>query len=265
MGFNHAGIQHFVGDTGLFREVVQNSLDAKHPDQESVIVELAQMKLPIEDVDGMGLLAALERCLKSEWLNTDEGRNQFKEAVQIVSEKRISVLSITDVNTTGASAESAPNNVSKWKGLTDSEGIAVGKGALSGGSYGLGKHAAFSATPLRTVFYSTCYEDNQGREHRRFIGRAMLVTHTNEAGKQISHNGYLGNEREPLWDDHVPNRFRMTTPGTRVLIPGWSWASNEQTWDIGALDVIAEHYFYAVLHGSLGVTIEEEGGGALKC
>ena len=261
VGFNIAGLRHFVGDTGLFREVVQNSLDARHPDEDLVIVELERMTLPVEDLDGKGLLAALKRCLKSKWLNTDEGREQFSEAVRVISEKTIPVLSITDVNTTGASAESEPSDVSKWEGLTDSEGIAVGKGAMSGGSYGLGKHAPFSATPLRTVLYSTCYTDNNGGVQRRFIGRAMLVTHKNVDGYKLSHNGYLGNGREPLSDDQVPDQFRMKTPGTRVLIPGWDWSSTSGWgWDVGALDVITEHYFYAVLHGSLGVTIEQKGG-----
>ena len=266
VGFNIAGLRHFVGDTGLFREVVQNSLDARHPDQDLAMVGLERMTLPVEELDGTGLLAALERCLKSKWLNTDEGREQFTEAVDVISQRTIPVLSITDVNTTGASGESTPGDVSKWEGLTDSEGIAVGKGTRSGGSYGLGKHAPFSATPLRTVLYSTCYIDDDGCQHRRFIGRAMLVTHMNEDGKQLSHNGYLGNGREPLSDDHVPDQFQMNTPGTRVLIPGWDWDSTSgQRWDVGALDVIAEHYFYAVLHGSLGVTIEQKGRDSVSC
>lgn len=63
VGFNTPGLCYFAGDVGLFREVVQNSLDAKQPDTEKdVTVELRLIDLPTEEFDGKGLKAALQRC-----------------------------------------------------------------------------------------------------------------------------------------------------------------------------------------------------------
>ena len=265
VGFNVAGLRYFTGDTGLFREVIQNSLDAKQSNAtEDVMVELKLMDLPTEELDGEGLATALKRCQQSRWLSSD-GRKQFAQAEKLLAQDTIQTLSITDVNTTGATAEATDNELTKWEGLTDSEGAPVGKGAKSGGSYGLGKHAPFAATPLRTVLYSTCYSDAAGHHHCRFIGRAMLVTHYDDNDRQLSHNGYLADEREPLCDRDIPDQFRMGTRGTQVLIPGWNWEStNEQSWEIEALDVIVEHYFYAVLYGLLGVTFERQNDSSTK-
>lgn len=312
VGFNSAGISHFVGDTGLFREVVQNSLDAKDNRYDQVQVELKQIELQPDEWDSDGLHEAIELCLTSKWLNTKDGRERFQEASRLIEARTVTALSITDTNTTGASDDREQTNnsrgyanysvtnvleannsaertsreltseVSKWEGLTDSEGIAVQKSAKSGGSYGLGKHAPFSATPLRTVLYSTCYRNSRGELQSRFIGRSMLVTHYDRDSQQRSHHGYLGKDREPLRGNQIPPRFRVSQPGTRVIIPGWnsqmlsstrviSSAEKNSTskgspsskpsskgnpcWENGALQVLAEHYFYALLKGHLKVTV----------
>ncbi|MDE0267876.1 MAG: hypothetical protein OXI96_02390 [Acidimicrobiaceae bacterium] len=189
-----------------------------------------------------------------------DGDDPFTQAEKLLTQETIKTLSITDVNTTGTTAEADGNDVTKWEGLTDSAGMPVDKGVASAGSYGLDKHAPFTATPLRTVLYSTCYHDSAGRKRSRFIGRTILVTHYDDNDKQLSHDGYLADERKPLCDDDIPDRFRMNTRGTQVLIPGWDWKNtNGTSWEVAALDVIVEHYFYAVLQECLGITIERQG------
>ncbi len=255
-GINDAGVTHFVasGDTALFRECVQNSLDATSSSDSNVHVEIAVVDMLTSRIDGKGLAEALRRCIKSKY-NDDDGREQFRRALELLSNETIPTLQITDSGTNGASDDEGDgSHVTPWEGLTTTVGHSAHRSGSTLGSFGLGKHAAFAVTPLRTVLYSTCYQDDPPK--RRFIGRSILVTHYDEEGKQLSPDGFLGDRADSLVDNDIPSWFRMPTRGTKVLIPGWGGSSNESDkWKSRALRVIAANFFWAILNNHLAVVL----------
>ncbi len=259
MGFDHPALTIFSGDrnTTLFRECLQNSLDAGVKGNE-VTVEIKLEQLSAELFDPESLIEALNSSCKSDW-NNDSGRSQFKEAIKLFKQRTIPTLSITDVNTIGAADEKTQGRkISPWQTMVKSSGFSQ-KFDGSLGSYGLGKHACFNVGPSRTVLYSTCYLNQSGGYSRRFLGRTILITHFKKNEQQHSYNGYLGNDCQALADDEIPQQFMMDTPGTKILIPGYRVhdIESEENWELRALNVAAENFFFAIIHGKLGLIIGE--------
>ena len=191
-GFNQGGMSQFTDDH-LYREMVQNSLDARSGSDDAVLVELAEIDLDTSWIDGTGLAETIGRCSKSKYVTTEQDRRQLDDARRLLTDGTVRTLSVTDLGTTGTQDEpESDGGLSRWEGLTDSEGSPVAKNERSGGSFGLGKYAPLAATPLRTVLYSTRYRDAAGGTHTRFRGRAVLVTHEGPDEQQKSADGYLG-------------------------------------------------------------------------
>ena len=259
-GFNQGGMSQFT-DNHLYREMVQNSLDA-HRGSAAVLVELAEVELDTSWIDGTGLAEAIGRCSKSKYVTTEQDRRLLDDARRLLTDGTVRALSVTDLGTKGTKDEpESDGGLSPWEGLTDSEGSPVAKNERSGGSFGLGKYAPLAATPLRTVLYSTRYRDAAGRTHTRFRGRAVLVTHEGPDGRQKSADGYLGDGtgKRSLQGEGIPSRFRMDKVGTRILIPGWE-PSGGDSWRVRAVCSIVESYFYPVLEGRLEAVLEGDSG-----
>ena len=254
-GINDGGVTTFSasGDIALFRECVQNSLDATISPDSPAYVEMVVIDMPTSWIDGKGLAEALQRCVESRY-NNDDGREQFREAAKLLSQETIRTLQITDSGTNGASDDlDIDQPVSEWDGLTMTTGYSANKGGSSVGSYGLGKHAAFAATPLRSVLYATCYQEDPPEQ--RFIGRSILVTHYDDNDNQLSHDGYLGDKTDSVKNGSIPEWFRMPDRGTRVLVPGWGTGREGGEWKIEALEVVVTNYFWAILNNHLNVVL----------
>ncbi len=162
-GFKIAGLSIFSAarDAALVRECLQNSLDADDGEK-PVLVEIDMISLSPEEIGGTTLMEALRRCVDSKY-NSEEGKQQFAAALEMLESGPIEALSITDLETTGTRHfEADEGSVSPWEALTNSEGHSVKPSGANLGSFGLGKHAPFASTPLRTVLYSTCYRNRGG-------------------------------------------------------------------------------------------------------
>ncbi len=195
-------------------------------------------------------------------MTTEQDRRLLDDARRLLTDGDVRALSFTDPGTKGTKDEpESDGGLSPWEGLTDSEGSPVAKNERSGGSFGLGKYAPLAATPLRTVLYSTRYQDAAGGTHTRFRGRAVLVTHEGPDGRQKSADGYLGDGtgKRSLQGEEIPSRFRMDKVGTRILIPGWE-PSGGDNWRVSAVWSIVGSYFYAVLKGRLEAVLEGDSG-----
>lgn len=255
-GFNAAGISTFSAnrDSALFRECLQNSLDADDGN-EAVLVEIVMEELPLNEIAKDSLSEALKKCIDSKYID-ESGKQQFQVALRMLNGSSIPTLSITDLNTLGAPDYPADaNEVGPWEAPTNSEGFSSKTGNKLG-SFGLGKHATFASTPLRTVLYSTCYEQN-GELNKRFIGRAILVKHQRDSELWNTRDGYLGDEFGPLIDQEIPERFTLSSPGTRVWIPGYRPGEDEEgrSWEERVLNAAADNFFYAIVHKRLELSI----------
>ena len=258
-GPNDGGIAHFTANrsANVIRESIQNSLDARADESQPVIVEIDLTSLPLESFDGDGLVGALEAAIESKH-NDDTHRQQFRKGINLLysSPERIDTLRIIDRNTTGASDElSLDGKPTKWEALTKSTGLSIKDQPDAGGSFGLGKHAPFAVTDIRTVLYATAWLGNNDT-HRRFQGKTILVSHEDPFGIKRRRTGYLGsNNFGPLQDSDVPERYRIDRPGLAVYIPGYA---PETDWQEESIKSATEHFFHAIIHKGLEVTVDGE-------
>lgn len=161
-GFSNPGIYTFAGNKvgGFIREMIQNSLDAGNRiDSEQVSIRISMRILKTEDFpnfqqwkgiidaavkenpskDGISILKALEQDLKRY--------------------NGVPVLVYEDFNTPGLSGKKDTEGT--FNALVRSNGTSEhDKPATAGGSYGIGKNAAWSMSKVRTVIFSSYHNED---------------------------------------------------------------------------------------------------------
>ncbi len=254
-GPNNAGIASFTGDRAgsLVREMLQNSIDARDSHSDPVEVKFDFIDLPTDAFDIDKLYDALGASIKSED-NDDRHRKQFKRGLRLLQkakkDKSLPTLIISDSNTVGATDIDGKRD--KWHSLTKSEGKSQKDARDAGGSFGIGKHAAFAATDIRTVLYSTAFKNN-GRLERRFRGRSILVSHERN-GRAFKSRGYLESK-----SSIVPDALRLDAPGTTVAVLGFNVNKRtKESWLREAREAVEAHFFHAIIHGNLIIRLEDE-------
>ena len=257
-GPNDGGITHFTANrsANVIRECIQNSLDARSDESQPVRVQIDLITLPTESFAGDSLTRCLDAAIKSPH-NDEAHKQQFIAGRNLLRKcfgKGVKTLCITDTNTTGADDDlSLDGTPSKWEALTKSTGLSIKDQRDASGSYGLGKHAPFAVTDIRTVLYSTAWQTG-GHLHRRFQGKSILVSHADEKGKKYRRTGYLGSENfGAIQGGQVPIQFRMDQPGLAVYIPGYVPETND--WENQSISTAIKHFFHAVVHGGLEVLV----------
>ena len=253
-GPNDSGISSFTGDRagGLVREVLQNSIDARRSPDKPVEVSFEIAKIPVDDFDIDGIMRSLEAACDSED-NDERHRKQFRRGLRALrSAKKTGTLNslvITDSNTTGASDKYGRKD--KWRSLTRAKGKSTKDKKDAGGSFGIGKNAAFTAADIRTVLYSTAYLNGDSLE-RRFTGKSILVSH--EIGPdRFKATGYLLGDNGHKF---VPKVLRLEEPGTSVAILGFSTSRKKlRTWEKETCASLASSFFHALIHKGLVVNV----------
>ncbi len=261
-GPNNAGISTFTQNRSgsLIRELLQNSIDAQLSVDQPVETTFNLIDLSVNNLDLKGLRLSLEAAINSDD-NDDRHRKQFKRGLgavkKAIKQRTIPALVITDSNTTGA--PDIDGRKDKWHSLTKSQGKSQKDTSDAGGSFGIGKHATFAATDLRTVLYSTAYKDppeSEGLE-RRFTGKAILVSHQRNK-KSYRATGWLGTDAAgPLANADVPPNFKLDSPGTRIAILGFP-SERKGMWAKDAIEDVIFHFFHALTHGNLQVRVGTE-------
>ena len=254
-GPNNPGIANFAGDrTGaLVREIIQNSIDARASEKRAVEVSFQTREIPLQALD----LPHLKRVLQASSKYPDLApryKSQFRRGIRTLNEaikaKQIQALSIVDSNTTGASDQKG--QLDKWHSLTKTVGSSSKDSPDSAGTFGIGKHAPFAVTDLRTILYSTAYleKGTNGALRRRFTGKSILVSHELK-GKLYRASGWLEKDGSSLKDDSIPDEFRLDSSGTEIDILGF----NDPAWEDEARESVITHFFHALAHDNLRVRI----------
>ena len=120
----------------LVRELIQNSLDAKHDGfDEPVTVTFSETGVKRGRIGGSALKRHLQSCLDRA---VDDERQDmvdiYTNALSVIERRDIPCLKVQDTGTMGL-------NEARWKALVIQEGsVSKGSGA-PGGSYGIGKNA----------------------------------------------------------------------------------------------------------------------------
>lgn len=173
-GINDAGIETFTANMhrSLVREIIQNSLDAAiFNSKKPVEVDFSIITIPRKRFPGIDeFQTVLKKCYESNKMEPD-AEKFFKNAGRVIENSEIPVLRISDYNTIGLEGSDTCAKGTSWSRLVKESGSS-NKGQSSGGSFGIGKSAAFACSDLRTVFYSSL--DIKGLKSS--IGVAKLVS-----------------------------------------------------------------------------------------
>lgn len=275
-GFNESGIQFFNDDTllSLAREICQNSLDAKNDkNTDPVVVEFHSFRLKKENIMGYDdFLNIIDKEIdyaKKYYKNDKNPVSFYSEAKRLLEKEELLCLRISDFNTSGLTGSDREID-SKWDRLVKSEGFSDNP-TTSGGSFGIGKNAAFACSKLHTVFYSTL--DARGLVASQ--GVSKLSSCELDDGNITQGTGYFGMVKEV---EHGVNLDRMQSqlyiddsfternnPGTDIYVLGFDDKnkSNEivgdenEGWVIDIAASIIDNYFVSILDNKLIVKIND--------
>lgn len=253
-GYNDPGIAHFSGAplSSLARETIQNSLDARMPNEKPVHVSFELIDLKPTDLGGVELKRAIDACNRVPQ-NDSTVRDALEAAKKCITRQKIPCLRVSDRNTTGLRGDN-------WRALVKMQGVSHKPDQLgAGGSHGVGKYAPFSVSALRTVFYWTCYQEN-GKDIEKFQGKSVLMSHEGEHG-ETQGTGFYGIKKDcsELGVKQIPKCFRLETSagnpvhGTSLFVTSFRAADD---WRRRVATSEIENFFYAISVGGLTVIIE---------
>lgn len=211
-GLNDAGIETYMDEPygSVARECGQNSRDAENESANGPVrLEFDKVPIPRSDLDADGELStALSNCLTAAKDSEDEKATEFfTRALKVLENDEISCLRIADFNTRGLRGPCEPGN--PFHSLVKAKGVSTKERRDSGGSFGIGKNAAYAISELRTVFYSTLYPDASG-ETFLAQGKSILTSHRAD-GEPRRATGYWGDE-ERLPDEYLPVKGMSNAP-----------------------------------------------------
>ena len=259
-GINDAGIVTFDGApfASLAREVLQNSVDARDSTANPVHVVFE-----IRDVDraafgGKRLSEHVASCAQ-EWLHDAKASRTFKTAKELLGRRAVPVLGVIDSNTTGLAGEA-------WRGLVKMTGASFKSSEAAGGSFGVGKAAPFTLSPLRTVFYWSCFRDGS-RFIERLQGKAVLVSHKHDFGRgpeMTQATGFYGLTQgcEALEGSEIPAVFRPNqhgnNSGTAIWVIGFKPEQDGEAWQQAIARSVVTNFFLAIARRDLEVLLEPD-------
>lgn len=252
--FHHPGQEAFKARgawNNIIREIIQNSLDASATNTKPVHVDIELNKVPTSAIGPIDLSIHIEAVFEGAIKHQQEEAIQiYEHALNILKEPNIDVLSIIDSNTTGLQQKNL-NALVYREGASEKTGNA-------GGSYGIGKHAPFIVSAIKTVFYSTTYTNPKKTE--QCIGKSILSAHDNPKGAKLQHVGFGTNiptkdgcQPRPMIGSDIYKDFRLKNTGTGVFILGFTPPTKQ--WKRGAIQSIAKNFFDAIHNEKLTVTV----------
>lgn len=254
-GFNDSGIETFRDNPikSLAREICQNSLDAVLPNK-TAIVEFSTFLLKNDcfpDKDGFKdiLTKCLDYCRNDK---TQKASTFFKRAIDYISRPLISMLRISDFNTTGLKGRD-------WNNLIEKSGASE-KSENKGGSFGIGKNAPFACSDFRTVFYSTLDMDNNQR--CKGVSRLMsfkLGVNADNSDNISQGTGYYGVETDFAINHleemiKLDSNFTRTTSGTDIFVSALNMTDSKD-FQASVIAEVLEGFLMAIWQEKLEVRV----------
>lgn len=215
-----------AGDA-VVRETGQNTLDNPGTDAVGPIrMEFELATMLTEDIPGIqGLRNHLDATASQ--TSGQQGHERMQKAAELAWQKEITVLRISDYNTTGLiGSESLNSRSSPLSRLTR------GKGGSDdderGGSFGIGSAVGPMASQMSTVIYTSLPE---GSDDTVMAGYARLATHKLD-DKSYRAEGYFtlldcDDFRYPRPAPAIGPFSARTQPGTDIYILGYRMAEND--------------------------------------
>jgi hypothetical protein len=247
----HAGIETYTDApcSSVARECGQNSADVflKRP------VKLSFRVLDVDKKDFPSLndfKNVVNACSRKK--NNEKEIDFFKRANTILNNETITILEISDYNTKGARGPSTKGN--PFHALVKGRGVNVKESEDSGGSFGIGKNAAFAVSDLQTVFYSTLFLDNNGEKNFLAQGKSILTSHEDDQGNPKEATGYWGFPNyEPITKiENVPKWMQREEIGTSIFCVGFS----KDDWQSLMKASVVANFFAAIHRGEMMFEID---------
>lgn len=223
--------QYFEGshaDHAVVRETAQNTLDNPSKNIDGpirMVFELSTMNT--NDIPGIeGLREHLDAV--ADQTRNQQGHERMLNAAKLAKKETISVLRISDYNTTGLTG----SETLAAKGSPISR-LTRGKGGSSdderGGSFGIGSAVGPMASDLSTVLYVSIPEDSYKSV---MAGYTRLATHTinNISYRAEGYFTRLGCEDDFEYQRPAPQIGSFSTrvePGTDIYILGYRMAETD--------------------------------------
>jgi hypothetical protein len=260
-GFNEPGMEHFSGNPleHLGREIVQNALDARLDKTKPVRIIFELKKISTNEIPDLPeFKKVIESCNANAKEEGPKAQAFFEQAIELIRDKKIDVLRVSDFNTTGISGPC--ENGKPYFAFMKATGQSKKPSDDSTGSFGIGKFAPYTVSGLRTVFVTTAWlspEDDVLRYYTQ--GKSVLMSH--QSGKKThSGTGYWGIREEcmPVTDvKKIPEWLLRSdeTTGTTLNILGFRQTKNWQ--EILAAN-IATNFFGAIFENALEIDIGEK-------
>lgn len=257
-GINDSGLETFEGDHAYYlaREVIQNSIDARRSECPLVEVRFKVTHIPASEFPGLGQFKpVLKACLREVQQEVGTGKEKskgellYEEAIGLSG--KLPVLVVSDFNTTGLCG-AEDEKAGQWYKCIRKKGSNRPSGE-GGGTFGIGKHAPFPASKLRSVFYSTVNDKNEPA----FTGKAILSSFEMD-GDVKRGTGFFG-----AWDGRrsagvrntaaIPEFFRRKEQGLSLFVMGFR---DEGTWKTSLMKAVLENFFAAIDRKMLRVVFE---------
>ena len=177
----------------------------------------------------------------------------FESADSILSTPKIRVLRASDRHTIGLEGSDTCAKGTSWSRLVKESGSS-NKGQSSGGSFGIGKSAAFACSDLRTVFYSSL--DRNGLCSN--FGVARLVSFKDPCLGWTTGVGYYSEDESftaiPELSD-LDDTYVRSSSGTDIYILGMH--RGEEFKELFIKAVLLD-FLVSIVQDKLFVTIQDE-------
>lgn len=247
-GFNDPGMEHFSGNPYVHvgKEVPQNTLDAIRSRDEPARLDFSVIDVPTDSIPGVDeLLTALESCRAEATAESEKAVAFFNEAVSVLTQPKLSVLIISDSNTTGV--EGPCERGAPYHAFMKAIGQSKKPSATGLGSFGIGKFAPFTLSKLRTVFVSTIWAD-KGHQVHYVQGKSILMSHRDATGATRKSVGYWGlrEKCQPITVralDNIPSWLKRDELGTTLAVLGFDAVRD---WDKLLAASVAQNFFGAI-------------------
>lgn len=232
----------------LAREICQNSLDAADNSKDPVTVSFEMIEIETKTIPGyQTFISNIIPKAENTWPNEQKTQRLLKKMKDIFSAEKVSVLKISDKNTTGLE----PQN---WTSLIEQAGSSVKSSDESGGSFGIGKAAPFAVSDLRMVFYNTL----ANQRFEQSIGVSKFVSYDLDNGETTQGTGYYGQDEKTPFDHGVAfDPTNRSQKGTDVYIIGFD-TKDFPNWRSEIMYSILENFLISIHRNQLVVEVEDE-------
>ena len=204
----------------------------------------------IPDVDN--LQDIMNKCLVSN-ANEPDAQKFFNHADKLLSQEKVNVLRVSDHGTIGLEGSATCDKGTSWSRLVKENGSS-NKGQNSGGSFGIGKSAAFACSDLRTIFYSSV--DRYGLQSN--FGVAKLVSYEDPPNGWTTGVGYYSEDDNFVAIPEVAQfdkSYIRNDSGTDIYILGMHEMDKFKEKFIQA---VLLDFLVALVQGKLKVAIQDE-------